>query len=68
MCPGGNYFSVWTSGKAALYVNKRVALKTLVTGSRKDWASVKISKGESAVIIWSIYLLSPAKAKWTSLL
>ena len=57
---------MWTSGRATLYVNKRVALETLVISSRKDWASVRIGKGESAVTIWSIYSPSPARAKWTS--
>jgi len=66
-CPRGcRYQVVWTSGRAALYINKKIAAETLERSNGEDWARVTIGSGNQAVSLWSICSPDQEGAFWRS--
>jgi hypothetical protein len=52
---GSRYKMVYHSGRAALYVNKRLARDQWRAEAGPDWACVSIGQGEVEITIFTVY-------------
>jgi hypothetical protein len=53
---GGRYEMIYHSGRAALYINKRIERATWTAEAGEDWAAVSMDTGEGEPLtVWSIY-------------
>jgi len=55
---------IYHSGRAALYVSKRLANVAWTMDSGPDWASVTFGHGEEAITVYLIYILSKKPDNW----
>ena len=66
-CPrSSRYHLVWGSGRAAIYVNKRIATSKWTSEAGEDWAAVHLQCGSQPLTIYSIYSPCEGEPNWAS--